>query len=530
MSEVTEAWLKIDGQPFRFNDWPMHREFYDGRYRRTLFKTSRQVAKSTTLCNFSVIECALIPHFSTMYVSPTKEATTRFSSTRLGKVIRYSPVINKIFLNPELADRVFHKQFTNGSEMLLTYASDSAERLRGPSTHRNCFDECQDILYDPVITVGNETLANSPHQFEMYAGTPLTMENTIQYLWDISTQTEWVIKCDSCGSQQFIDSEKSIGKEGPVCLKCQSYLNSFNGQWIDMNPVDYESGEDSDTKIKGFHLSQLIMPFNSPLAMQYKGGEAVEIARRRWKRILAKCNENPISVVRNEVIGVSDSIGARMLSKEELVSLCTDRQLVERPPDDLFKGIRCTVAGVDWSGGGTTGISRTVLWIWGYRGSDQKLTCMFYKVYPGINPVNVIDEIALVCSMYKVVLVIGDAGEGHTANNLLRNKLGAHRVHQVQYGAQKDAFVWNGVDRWMGDRTTLIDNYFMGLKKKEFEFASLPDMEIAIADILNEYEEVTTANRRVWRHSPQKPDDALHAGLFGWVAFKLHMNDLKFYQ
>jgi hypothetical protein len=55
-------------------------------------------------------------------------------------------------------------------------------------------------------------------------------------------------------------------------------------------------------------------------------------------------------------------------------------------------------------------------------------------------------------------------------------------------------------------------------------------MATAIADILNEYEDVTQMGKKVWRHSPQKPDDCLHAGLFGWLAAKIILQDLKFYQ
>jgi hypothetical protein len=70
----------------------------------------------------------------------------------------------------------------------------------------------------------------------------------------------------------------------------------------------------------------------------------------------------------------------------------------------------------------------------------------------------------------------------------------------------------------------------MLLKKREIEFGPLEQMHVAIDDILNEYEEVTQSGKKVWRHSPQKPDDCLHAGLFGWVAFKIIQNDLRFYQ
>ncbi|RKY28662.1 MAG: hypothetical protein DRP83_00380 [Planctomycetota bacterium] len=523
LSVVAEAWIQLDGKDFRLTDWPMHRAFYDGRYRRTLFKTARQVAKSTTLANFSIIECSLIPHFSTMFVSPSKEQTTRFSNTRIGKTMRYSPIINEQFLRTDLADRVFHKQFTNGSEMLFTYGCDDAERLRGPSTDRNMYDEVQDILYDPVITVGNETMAESDYAFETYAGTPKTMENTIQYLWELSTRSEWVMKCDGCGSHVFVDSEKCLGKYGPVCPKCKHYLNPFTGQWIDMVP---------SKKLQGFHISQPMMPRNVPLAMRSAGRSSAEVkqAELRWERILQKFEETPLSTFRNEVLGVSDEIGSRLLSQEELESLCTGDPLQQFPDRKALQGITQIVAGADWSGGGTTGVSRTVLWIWGWRPVDQKLITLFYKVYPGTNPVTAVEEIALVCKQYQVSMFCGDAGEGALANDLMRTHLGHHRVIQVQYGMQAKALKFNQVDRYTGDRTTLIDNYFMMLKQKKIEFGPLAEMRVAINDILNEYEDVTHTDRKVWRHSPQKPDDCLHAGLFGWLAWKIINKDFKFWQ
>lgn len=531
MSIIAESWILLDGKPFRLDDWPTHRAFYDGRYRRTLFKTSRQVAKSTTLANFNIIECALMKHWSTMFVSPTKEQTVRFSNTRVGKTMRYSPIINNTFLSTDLTDRVFHKQFSNGSEMLFTYGNDDADRLRGPSTHRNMYDEIQDLLYDPIITVGNETMSNSDYAFETYAGTPKTMENTIQFLWELSTETEWVMKCEGCGTHQFIDDEKSLGLKGPICVKCGKYINPFFGQWIDMSPVRPEDDETEEDKLKGFHLSQPIMPINVPMAMTKYGTEREEMALRRWKRILTKHRESPSVVFRNEVLGISDAVGTRMISKDELRSLCVpDWHLLEKPHPGVFNGITKLVAGIDWSGGGTSGVSRTALWIWGFRPADGRLICMFCKAYPGRNPVHLIDEMAVICSNYRVELVVGDAGEGHTANNLLREKLGAHRVVQAQYGAQKTGIKWNDVDRYMLDRTIVIDNFFMMLKNKGVQFASLDEMLHAMDDILNVFEEVTKVGKKIWNKSPNKSDDLLHAAVFGWLAFKITQQDLKLYQ
>lgn len=520
LSNAAEALLLLDGQPFRFDNWPMHRELYDARHTRTLYKTSRQVGKSTTLGNLSILQCRLIPFFSTMFVSPSREQTTRFSNTRVGKTMRYSPYINQNFLQSDLADRVFHKQFTNGSEMVFTYACDDAERLRGPSTDHNAYDEIQDVLYDPVILVGNETLSESDYGYQTFAGTPKTMENTIQYLWELSTQSEWVMKCSSCGKYVYIDHEKAVGKTGPICT-CGAYLNPYTGQWIDLYP---------ERTMHGYHISQLIMPRNVPLAMANRTKKEQEQADMRWARILTKYEESPLPVFRNEVLGVSDEIGTRFLSKEELEALCVGRSFDEYARDRNFRGCTNVIAGVDWSGGGVGGFSRTVLWIWGYRPSDTKLVTLLVKILPGTNPVRSTEEIIQTCKQYGVHFIVGDAGEGALANDLLRKGLGMHIVTQIQYGSQAHALKFNDVDRYLGDRTTLIDNYFMLLKNQRVEFGPLKEMKVAMEDILNEYEEVTHTGKKVWRHSPQKPDDCLHAGLFGWIAWKILNHDLRFWQ
>ena len=491
------------------------------------------MAKSTTLAHFGIVECSLIPHFSTLFINPSVEQTKRFSSTRVTKVMRYSPIINRKFLSPELSDRVFHKQFSNGSEMVFSYGLDDADRLRGLSADRNIYDEIQDILYDPVVVIGNECLTHSRYAYETYAGTPKTMENTIQYLWEQSTQTEWVMRCDACSTYQYAESEKCVGKKGIICLKCGGYLNPFEGQWVDMCPA--QSDDENimyEDRIKGFHICQPGMPESNPIAVAKMGfdNEAVAFATKQWGDVLYKLETYPTSKFRNEVLGISDTIGTRLISKEELEALCTDIKLYPQPNPESMRGCVLTVAGVDWSGGGTSGLSRTVLWVWGIKQPTKLLQCLFYGVYPGVNPVHSVEDIIKVCEAYRVALIIGDAGEGSVANDLLRKSLGHARVMQVQYGSQAKAFSWNGQDRYLADRTTMIDNYLMLLKNKQVMFGVKAEMSTAISDILNEYEDVTQMGKKVWRHSPQKPDDCLHAGLFGWLAAKIILQDLKFYQ
>jgi len=461
---------------------------------------------STTLCNFTICESVGIPHFKTLFVSPSQEQTQRFSNTRLGKVVHYSPLVRKHWVTNAFTDRTMLRMFRNGSEVTLTYACDDPDRARGPSSDRNCFDEVQDILYDEVIPVINESMANSEYAYETYAGTPKTMDNTMEFLWSHSTQTEWIMKCEGCNRYNFIDSIRSIGKTGPICIKCGHALNPRKGCWYDFNP---------GKRIKGFHISQPMLPRNTEQP-------------KRWARLLDKLEKYSETKIKNEILGVSDALGARLISKEELEDLCQDYAIHRKPHDEIRQSCNNVVAGIDWSGGGTEGVSRTVLWIFGIT-PEHRLKTLYFRIYPVTNPVSIIDDVVDVINGYGVQLVFGDRGEGHLANNLLRQALGRHRVSQLRYGHQGSALTYNeAAECYQGDRTTLMDNYFMVLKRGGVIYPRLSFMTEPIRDTLNIYEEVTQTGQKVWRHAPSQPDDSFHAQLLAWLAAKIILMDLTF--
>lgn len=522
LSSIAESLLWLDGKPFSLYDYPMYRAVYDGRYRSTLLMCGRQVAKSTSLANFIITESVAIPHFRQYYLSPSREQTLIFSNTRVGKVLSYSPLVRKFFQSPETSDRVLHRSYTNGSENGFTYACDDADRARGFSADRVSYDEFQDMLFDAVVPVVNECMANSKYKFETYTGTPKTMEASIQYLWERSSQSEWVMKCDRCSKHTFIESDKAFGKHGPICLKCGGPLDPRTGFWVDMKAVDKDSAA---RQIKGFHIPQPILPANVPKSNP--GQE--ELAQERWNDLLHKMATYPAHRFRNEVLGISDAMGTRLVSLDDLKSLCGTHTLKPYIEPANYAGVSWTVGGVDWSGGGTAGVSRTVMWVYGYVPETQKLRCLYYEIFTSGSAVQDVQKIAQIFGLYQVRMVVGDAGEGALPNSMLRDMLGHHRCTQVQYGAFAKPVSWNGTDRFHVDRTALIDNYLMQLKQKRMEYAAYREMEPAIRDVLNVFEEVTTSGRKVWRHSPQQPDDCLHAQLFAWLAAKIVTGDLKFY-
>lgn len=518
-THFAEKLLWLDGKPLSLHDYPFFRAVYDGQYSELVLKTGRQVSKSTTCANLMIIDSVMVPHFRTLYISPSREQTSKFSNTRLTKIIHYSPLIHNTYVSPKLPNNVLLQILTNGSEIALSYADDDPDRIRGISADREFIDEVQDIVYDAVVPVVKECMANSDHNYIIYAGTPKTMENTIEFLWKRSTQTEWVMKCAGCGTHQFADSVKSVGLKGVICVKCGKGLNPRDGQWINFNP---------SASVKGFHISQLIMP---------KNNESFE----RWKRILVKLDSYSESKFKNEVLGVSDAIGSRCISQEELLELCDNSYFVTLPAGpSIIQEMRTIVAGIDWGGGSSNvgAVSRTVLWVYGLT-QDFKLKTVFFKVFSEENPVANVQEIAEICQQCQCQYVIGDAGGGAMANAMLRDRLGQHRVNQVQYGGGTGfakLIRWSKqAARYLVNRTAVIDSYVLALKNREVIFPHVRQMAVPISDIMNEYEETieagaTSAERRIWNHAPSAPDDCLHAQVFAWIAMKIARGDMQFYE
>ena len=289
-------------------------------------------------------------------------------------------------------------------------------------------------------------------------------------------------------------------------------MYSSVGQWYDFS---------KDYRVKGFHVSQPMLPVNSE-EMDY------------WSRIIDKMETYSETKFKNEVLGVSDAIGTRFISQEELLAMCESYMITEPPlKPAVTEGCQFVAGGVDWSGGGAGYVSRTVVWVFGYT-KDKKNKTLYFKIFPGNNPIADVEAVAKIFVACRCDIVVGDAGEGAVANSHLTRELGPHRMFQVQYGAFAKLLRWNKKDRYLVDRTAAIDSYMLQLKHQGIIFPNARQMATPIQDILNEYEESTMSGaggvtRKVWRHAAMAPDDCLHAQVFAWLAMKLARQDLELY-
>lgn len=525
-SQLAEALILVDGKPFSLEHYPMFRAIYDTPYASTLLMTSRQVGKSTTLSTFSIAESIALPFFRTYFISPSQEQTHKFSTLRVGKMITFSPSVRENYVDTATEGRVNLRMFRNGSEIAFSYAMDDADRCRGYSCDRLALDEIQDMLLDVVEPVVRECLNKSPYKYMMRCGTPKTLEHNIHEYWQVSTQTEWMMKCSGCSKYNFVRSTRSIGKKGPICTHCGTYLNPRHGRWVDMNPGLDKNG---NPKIKGFHISQPMAPECVPAC--WTSSEDIEKAQTAWNEVLDKMSgPKPYSeaMFLNEVLGISFSLGTRFLTRDDLEACCDGPVMSMKPGLDQLKGVLWTVAGVDWSGGGANMTSRTVVWVIG-RMASKRYRSLYYEVFSGTDPIADVEKIASILGMMpNMKAVVCDAGEGNMNTEMLRKKFDRKRVWKVRYGDPKYHIKWDGEgNHYYVNRTWAIDSLMTAIKCHEFQFSvNKESMTTAFDDILNEYIHITQMKKKVWRNSPTKPDDCMHALNFARIAAQLIANEL----
>jgi hypothetical protein len=504
-SRLVENLLYLDGKPVSLRNYPWAYDIYDRNAAEMVIKSGRQCSKSTMASNFIISESIARSHWRTLYVSPSENQTSKFSATRLSKTLAYSPLVRRNFCGYGSTSNVFLKIMSNGSEIALSYAQDDADRIRGISADRIFLDEAQDMDVISLLPIIKECSANSSYGFALYTGTPKTSDNSLQWLYDQSTQSEWVMPCDGCGLSNYIDSVRSLGLKGIICVKCGHALNARNGSWVDLKP---------GAKMKGYHISQPILPLNSEVPS-------------RWARILEKMDMYSQSAFLNEVLGISDALGTRLIGLADLQALC-DPNLV---PDASFQNkdkskYKFIAAGVDWTGGSgnSNAMSRTSCTVAGLT-HDNKFKVLHHKIFPaGTAPIEEVRQVTAIIQKFGPKLVMCDAGGGAVANSLLGESLPANVMFQVQLGALAKPLRWNQQDRYIADKTTLIDTFMLAVKRGEWVFPAERYCKVMFDDVLSEFEEVSeNSNRKLWRRSPLLPDDSLFS--LGFVMYALKTLD-----
>jgi hypothetical protein len=497
-------------EPFSFEGRRHMKRLYDTPARRILVQAARQIEKSTFLGNTCLSRCCIIPSYKVLYVSPSAMQTKTFSADRLKAPLDTSDVL-KAFTTGILAKNIFEKQFVNQSKVTLRYSYLTADRTRGIPAHMLLIDEIQDILYDN-IPVMEQCTSHAPVDYKkyIYAGTPKSLDNTIEhYRAHQSTQGEWAVPCDRCGSSAGagrywnVLGEKNIGLTGLICEQCGKAINPMHpdAQWAFM--VAYRPDEEM---FESYRVPQLMVPW------------------KPWTELMHQYKTYPRAQFYNEVLGIAFDGGARPLTSAQVREHC--RADVSMFPEEVNKYAALSFAqpifmGVDWGGGGVSGTSYTAITMGTYIGNKFRIFYMHRCSGTEAEPQAQLDLILDLIQRFNVTIVATDHGGGFFQNDVLVRKIGPQRLNKFQYMARcKKKVEWDGkLTRWKVHRTEVMSDVFNAIKRGVFEFPRWEEFQdpcaLDMCNIFSEYSE--TLRMLQYMHSPNRPDDCFHSLLLCFI-------------
>ena len=506
-----------EGSPQKLEKFPMMRHIYNTLPQNLLLKCSRKTLKSTLLSNIIALNMIRWNNYKMLYVAP-QEATAKYFSSNYVSPRFDSPELKKIFVKGWNKNDVYEKIFEDtNSAVLFKYAKEDATRCRGPATDHNMHDEVQDMLFE-ILPIINETMAMSRFKREIFAGTPLTTDNTINELWKRSNQLEWATKCTGCNHWNMLTMENNpmnmIRKEGYSCSKCTKILDTTQGEWVStlLDP--------SSVSLVGYHLAQPLLPhFNQE--------------KKEWNKIYQKVTDGKYGThqIYNEVFGLAYDVGSKPITQGELKSLCVLGP--SRTPDDssllILKNNRNRyvryITGVDW--GVNMQTSRTVA-VHGAIRSDGIFEVFDARIFETLNYEDHIKDIAKISNSVQSI-ICADAGPDPIRAQALGELTSPTRILMARYGNGKLVQSYDmpkGAPNWKANRYVLhrsdcLSFTFRLLKGGKILFPEWPEMATAMEDILAEFiesKEGALNTELVYSHAPHKPDDFLHALTFAVVA------------
>lgn len=519
------SWLlRLRGEAYKLDDhFPFEPLFRRNLPKRTLYKCGRQVAKTTSIAASGVLRCATQSYMNLLYVTPLSTQIRRLSS------LYVKPFINQSIMKPILVDQtcaqtVFLREFLNLSLMHFSFAFLDVERIRGIMADWVDIDEVQDMDYDfiPIIL---ECMSASKLGLSCYTGTPKTLDNTIEALWNDSSQAEWVTKCKACNKHSVAginyDLPKMMGKDTVICAHCSKPIVPRYGHWHHFR----EPASDAGGMMFGYHVPQIVMP------MHYE-------SRDKWRELLAK-SEGRMNYSKaryfNEVLGESCDSGMTLITETDIVEaskLGGTKNEFMTACRELMK-CKLRVMGVDWGGGGAEGTSFTVVTLLGLNVAKQRIDCYYAERLPLSLPRD--EEISVILKYFRnsnchfLSHDYGGSGDVREAM-LVQAGLPMDRLVNVMYVTAPK----RGIFHWSPPVHGEIRGFFGMDKPRSLVLQascikggliSLPDYESSkdvtrdLLNLLQERKEVPKASDIILiKRRPKFSDDFSHALNYGCAA------------
>jgi hypothetical protein len=513
--EFARGAFTLRGKPLDFSGRPWLPDVYNlevtdfpggRRWGKSILQFGRQSEKSTSVGYKLLSMAAMEPFLRCLYVNPSGIQIREFSDERLKL-----PMEESDFMHQFLKDRwgrtipqnVNTKWLGNNAKISLRSCFLTADRIRGLAMDLLMVDEFQDILTDnlPVI---EETLFHCERDdgpVSVYAGTPKGFDTPLEFYYTrLSTQAEWLTKCNACNKWNSIRLE-NIGKTGLICSKCRGGFDPVNdrAEWVCMGPIS--------APYFGFRLPQ-------PAVIYSYKKTAPHLFDTKWEDLRLKLKKYKPQRLMNEVFALPFDGGSKPITRDQLRACCNP-DFQGKYEKKIFKTLRLTPrkwVGLDW-GSGTT--ASTVLTVLRYKGNRLQLA--YWKEFSGFEaePEFVIQEIVRICKAIGVSRIGADYGFGFGMNSQLRRVFQGKLAEYQYVGTQKIPVNW-GETKFTAHRTTVMSWLFELIRRELIEF---PAWDIFQEEMLDHFlcisqDDNARMKQIVYNHPPGTKDDFFHSILY----------------
>lgn len=482
--------------------------------RRQMFLCGRQIGKTVSAAAAATMNLLWRFMFKVLYVAPLALYTNRLHHLYMGAMTR-GHLLPWAIQDRHCVNNVLEKTFLTGGHFHGVSCFNSAGNAIGIPTDLNIYDEVQDLNMEFLPQI-RETLGNSDFRYEMFFGTARGIDNTIQQLFDDSTQSEFAVKCDACGHWNIPSKDRDaigmIQRHGIACAKvhnrpgkkgtCGNLLDVERGKWVHAYP-------DRAKDFIGWHVPQTIVKARIQPYDKY-----VDTIYSKLHGTLRYSEAKFLQ----EVLGISTEQGNLPITRKDIL---------EASVLDLGPGIPIPqnqyshfAGGADW--GGSEIISFTVGTIVGWHAQSGSFHCV-----GALRPTGIPDNERHIplAHFYKNTITRGrlqfigaDAGFVGTVQNKNLEREANIPVGSIYYGSQKKFFVPYPNNMFTVDRTTMLHVIFSLIKAKRLLFPKGEFFEEFTQDLLTTFiEEIDRPDGTIQKYAKyeSKADDFLHALAYG---------------
>ena len=530
-SELAQLLFYLNGAPFHIDEVDMRHllPIYNSESDALLMMNGRQTHKSTTCANLLMLPVLTIPGFNSLYVAPTFQQVSVFSTDKLKGMAMESPIIQDVFTDKHTVDQIGYKEYSNGSKVYLRSSYHSPDSSRGISSDRVEFDEMQDLILDHIPVIEQSaahSMAKSHHikklypmapmhyfSSKVYAGTPKTLQNTLTVYWDKSSQNEWIIRCERCSKQNYLD-EANVGIHSLICRYCGKPIYYDNGQWVAMVPK---------APIDGFRMPQIAVNWVNDRNNANAWRKQVHNIRQVYSP----------EKFHNEVLALPYANARNPLSKNDIAKCCDSdwHNMEPTGPNKMILKNTPLFYGIDWGKGDTGyGTSYSQLFIGGFF--ENKFKIIYAKKYTGqlSDPLIQVKHMLDTIREYRCVFGLADTGDGRTSNALMVGGLGPKRFAEIYESSNLgQKLKWNAdIGIYVMNRTQMMTDRFMEIKRGQVGLFSYEEFDHFVTDFLNIYIEYNERTRMT-KYDHTGADDAFHAYMYCRIAGMIANGDMNKY-